>query len=108
MTQGPHSHILVTGGPSDFYGSEILAKSKFFWVCERRRDIFWVAKNTEGFFGVAKKGLSNILGILKKSSDFLGLSNSEVIVFLGMKYEPLSPPPPPLIIKICGWGPWGI
>ena len=29
--QGPHSHILMTGGgPSDFFGSEILAKSNFF------------------------------------------------------------------------------
>ena len=29
--QGPHSHILMTGGgPSDFFGSEILAKNNFF------------------------------------------------------------------------------
>ena len=31
--QGPHSHILMTGGgggdPSDFFGSEILAQSDF-------------------------------------------------------------------------------
>ena len=29
---GPHSHILMMGGggPSDFFGSEILAKSVFF------------------------------------------------------------------------------
>ena len=31
-TQGPHSHILMKGGggPSDFFGSKILAKSDFF------------------------------------------------------------------------------
>ena len=28
--QGPHSHILMTGDPSDFLGSEILAKSDCF------------------------------------------------------------------------------
>ena len=29
--RGPHSHILMTGGgPSDLFGSEILAKSDFF------------------------------------------------------------------------------
>ena len=27
--------------------------------------------------------------------------------FLGIKYEPLSDPPPP-VIKTCEWGPWGI
>ena len=32
-TQGLHSHVLMTGGggvPSDFFGSEILAKSDLF------------------------------------------------------------------------------
>ena len=29
--QGPHSHILMTGGgPKDFFGSDILAKRDFF------------------------------------------------------------------------------
>ena len=47
---GTHSHILMTGGPSDFFGSEILAKSDFlgsmkdagiFWGHEReQRDFF--------------------------------------------------------------------
>ena len=27
------------------------------------------------------------------------------MIFLGIKYEPLSDPPP--VIKICEWGPWG-
>ena len=31
-------------------------------------------------------------------------TNSEVGIFLGIKYEPLSDPPP--VIKICEWGPW--
>ena len=39
------------GDPSDFFGSDILAKS----------DIFWVAKN--------------------KQMDFFGLINSEVVIF---------------------------
>ena len=31
-TQGPHSHIFLTGGEGlmDFFGSEILAKREFF------------------------------------------------------------------------------
>ena len=51
----------------------------------------------EGFFGVAKKELRDFLGYVKKSSDFFGLTNSEVVIFLGKKYEPLSdaPIPPP-------------
>ena len=28
------------------------------------------------------------------------------MIFLGIKYEPLSDPPP--IIKICEWGPWDL
>ena len=51
--QGPHSHILMTGGggPSDFFGSEILAKSDFFGSMKdseillgreiKNRGIFW-------------------------------------------------------------------
>ena len=43
--QGPHSHILMTGGQSDFFGSEILAKSDFFET----------VKDAGNFFGYAKK-----------------------------------------------------
>ena len=43
------------------------------------------------------------MGMLKKGKIFLGETNSEVGIFLGIKYEPLSDPP---VIKICGWGPW--
>ena len=42
--------------------------------------------------------------MLKKSSDFFGLTNSEVVILGGIKYEPLSDHP---VIKICEWGPWG-
>ena len=49
-SQGPHSHILMTGDPSDFLGSEILAKSDFFGSmkdariflgCKKKQRIFW-------------------------------------------------------------------
>ena len=54
-------------------------------------------KNQRDFLGVAKKGLRDFFGYAKKSSDFFGYTNSEVVIFLGIKYEPLSnPPPPPL------------
>ena len=44
--QGPHSHILMTGGgggwggPKDFFGSEILAKRDFFGSRKQHRDFF--------------------------------------------------------------------
>ena len=34
------------------------------------------------------------LGMLKKGSDFFGKTNSEVVIFWGIKYESLSDPPP--------------
>ena len=49
-----------------------------------------------------KKGLRDFFGYAKKSSDLFGETNSEVVIFLGIKYEPLSDLP---IIKICEWGP---
>ena len=54
--QGPHSHNLMTGGrgPSDFFGSEILAKSDF-WVYERRWDFLGREKKQRNFFGLRKK-----------------------------------------------------
>ena len=77
---------------------------RFFWVYERRWDFFWVAKKKQkDFFWVAKKGLRDFLGYAKKSSDFFGQTNSEVVIFWGIKYEPLSDLP---VIKICEWGPW--
>ena len=62
--QGSHSHILMTGeGPSDFFGSEILAKGDFFGSRKEK---------TEEFFGVARKELGDFLGYAKKSSDLFG------------------------------------
>ena len=55
------------------------------------------------FFWVAKKGLRDFFAYAKKSSDILGKTNSEVVIFWGMKYEPLSGS---RVIKICEWGPW--
>ena len=61
--QGPHSHILMTGGggPSDFLGFEILAQSDFFGSMkdagnflgrkEKQRDFFGYAKKSSDFFG---------------------------------------------------------
>ena len=32
--------------------------------------------------------------------------HSEVVIILGIKYEPLLDPPPPPHVKICEWDPW--
>ena len=55
--QGPHSHILMTGGcPSDFFGSEILAKSDFFGSM----------KDSEILLGREIKNRGIFLGLRKK------------------------------------------
>ena len=54
------------GGPSDFFGSEILAKSDFFRSMKDARIFLGRERKTEGFFGVAKKGLRDFLGLQKK------------------------------------------
>ena len=83
QSQGPHPHTLMMGGwgPSDFFGSEILAKGDFFWVYERRRDFFGSQKKNGGMFWVAKKELRFFFGYAKK-----------VVIFLGRQ---IPPPPPP-------------
>ena len=60
------------------------------------------------FLGCEKGTLRDFFGYAKKSSDFFGsTTNVEVVIFLGIKYKPLSDsPPPPPVIKICEWGPW--
>ena len=64
-------------------------------------------KKKQGFFRVAKKGLRDFFGCVKKSSDFFGKTNSEVVIFLGIKYEPLSDPPPPSpSLEFVSGGPW--
>ena len=60
LTRAPNPGAPLTyfndgGGPSDFFGSEILAKGDFFWVYERRRDFFRVAKKKRDFFGLRKR-----------------------------------------------------
>ena len=61
-SQGPHSHILMTGGPSDFWGSEILAQSdflgsmKYAGILLGRKKSRWISlgcgKRAKGFFWV--------------------------------------------------------
>ena len=71
--QGTHSHILITGGggPSDLFGSEILAQSYFFGSMKDAEIFLGRKKRAKGFWGYAKK-----------SSDFLWWTNSEVVNFL--------------------------
>ena len=92
--QGPHSYILMTGGPSDFFGSKVLAKSYFLGLMKHAEIFLGHEKKQRDFFWVAKQGLRFFFGYAKKSSDFFGQTNSEVVNFLGIKYEPLSDPPP--------------
>ena len=63
----------MTGkGLSDFFWSEILARSDFFGSMKDARIFLGRNKKTEGFFGVVKKGLRDFFGYAKKSSDFFG------------------------------------
>ena len=53
-TQGPHSHILMTGGGvrSDFFGSRRIKRRDFFGLRkQKRRDIFGYVKKSSDFFG---------------------------------------------------------
>ena len=61
----------MTGGPSDFFGSEILAKSDLF-ESERRRDFFGVAKKKQRDFFRLRKRTKVFLGMLKKVVIFSG------------------------------------
>ena len=62
-------------------------------------------KDTGIFLGCKEKQ-RDFFGMLKKSSDFFGKTNSEVVIFLGIKYEPLSyPPPPPQSLKFVSGAP---
>ena len=60
MPQGPHSHILMTAGLSDFFGSEILAKS----------DLFGFIKDAGIFLGHKKKAEGFFLGCEKRTKGF--------------------------------------
>ena len=81
-----------------------------FWVYERRRDFFVSRKKQRNFLGLRKKGLRDFLGYAKKPIDFYWQTKiSEAVISLGIKYKPLSDPPPPspFVVKICEWGPLG-
>ena len=70
--------------------------------------IFLGREKNRGNFWRCKKGLREFWGYAKKVVIFLGRqNNSEVVIFLSIKYEPLSDPPPSPtpVIKICEWGP---
>ena len=58
-SQGPHSYILMTGGggggPSDFLGSEILAKSDFLGSMKNAEIFLGREKKTGIFLGMPKK-----------------------------------------------------
>ena len=49
--QGPHSHILMTGGSKGFFGSDILAKRDFFVSMKDARIFLGRENNTGIFFG---------------------------------------------------------
>ena len=59
QTQGPHSHILMMGGgggsPSDYFGSEILAKSDFFQSMKDAGIFLGRRRKQRDFFGLRKK-----------------------------------------------------
>ena len=59
------------GGPSDFFGSEILAKSDFFGSVKDAR-IFLGREKKNGIFLGWEKELRDFFGYAKKSSDFFG------------------------------------
>ena len=90
------------GGPSDFFGSEILAKSDFLGSM-KEAGIFIGPEKTEGIFWVAKKGLRGFFGYAKKKQWFFWVDKFwNFVIFLGIKYELLSDSH---VIKICDWGP---
>ena len=85
----------MTGGPSDFFGSEILDKSDFWGSMKGARILFFLGGGggrlkTERFFGVGKK--------------VVRFFSSEVCYFFGYEIRtsvgPLRPRPPP-VVKIC-------
>ena len=81
-TQEPHSRILMTGVPSDLFGSEILDKSDFFWIYEyeRHRDFLGSGKKKK-----LQKMYRDFFECAKKCSDFFGYTNSDVVIFFWYK-----------------------
>ena len=54
------------GVPSDFFWSEILAKSDFFGVYERCRNFYGSRKKNRDFLGCEKRTKGCFLGMLKE------------------------------------------
>ena len=84
--KGPHSCILMTGGPSDFLGSEILAQNDFFGSMKYAGIFLGRKKKQRDFFGLRKKDQGIFLSMLKKVVIFLGrqiLKN--FVIFFGYK-----------------------
>ena len=59
------------GGPSDIFGSVILAKSDFFGSMKYAK-IFFGHEKKAGYFWFAKEGLRDFWGYAKKVVIFLG------------------------------------
>ena len=75
IPQGPHSHILMTGG-GEGGGIRVIFLALKFWP----KKIFWVYERGWGFFGSQKKGL---FWVVKKGlKDFFGYAK-KVVFFLG-------------------------
>ena len=62
QSQGPHSHILLTGESEGFFGVWNFGQKGFFWVYE------WLMGESEGFFWVWNFGQQGFLGVLYFSS----------------------------------------
>ena len=61
------------GGLSDFFGSEILAKSDFFGSMKDARIFFGCEEKQRDFLGLRKKDcLRDFFGYAIKSNDFFG------------------------------------
>ena len=60
------------GGPSDFFGSEILARGDFFGSMKDAAIFFGREKRTEGFSWVAKTKKEGFFGYARNVVIFLG------------------------------------
>ena len=74
---GAHSYFndggSGAGGPSVFFGSEILAKSDIFGSMKDTKIFLWSRKKAEGFFwGCEKRTNGFFWGMLKNVVIFLG------------------------------------
>ena len=99
MSEGPHSHILMTGG-----GGGVQVN---FWVWNYgQKWFFWVYARCWEFFGLQKKTRRIFWGCKTRTKGFLGGMLKKVVIFLGRQILKLwffgykirtsvGPPPPP-------------